>query len=106
MQKNAFNSVKSRSETGWPRANGRHILQLGCGALNGCSDEVHDLGVQLLAEAAKDILKDEYSVGDCLPRDYEEFHDPVEMFGENVDKLRAIKKRVDPNNRLKAAYAI
>jgi hypothetical protein len=79
MQKSAFSSVKSRSDTGWPRASGRHILQLGCGALNGCSDEVHNLGVKLLGEAAKDILKGEYSVGTCLPRDFEEFHDPIEV---------------------------
>ncbi|KAF2464921.1 cysteine desulfurase [Lindgomyces ingoldianus] len=106
MQSNAFNTVKSRSATGWPRPDGRHILQLGCGALNReCTEELHRKAIKALAEGAEQIL-DRYSVSDCLPRDFEEFHDPVEMFGENVEKLRAIKKRVDPKNRLKGAYSI
>lgn len=75
----AFQTVKSRSETGWPHVKGRHILQLGTGALNREStDEVHKMAVQCLADGAKEIC-DAYSAGDCLPRDFEEFHDPVQV---------------------------
>ncbi|KAF2873051.1 cysteine desulfurase [Massariosphaeria phaeospora] len=105
MQKEAFNTVKSRADTGWPRSKGRHILQFGCGALKGCSEELQKVATERLAAGAREIL-DEYSVGDCLPRDFEEFHDPVEMFGENVERLRSVKKRVDPKDRLKGAYAL
>jgi hypothetical protein len=55
------------------------VLQLGTGALNAnCTKEIHDLGVQLLAEGSKEIC-DNYAVGNCLPRDWEEFHDAVEV---------------------------
>ncbi|KAF2655312.1 cysteine desulfurase [Lophiostoma macrostomum CBS 122681] len=104
MQKEAFNSVKSRSDTGWPRADGRHVLQLGTGALNAsCTKEVYDLAVQSLADGAKAIC-DNYSVENCLPRDWEEFHDAIQMFGENVPKLREVRKRVDPKDKLRGAY--
>ncbi|ORY06215.1 cysteine desulfurase [Clohesyomyces aquaticus] len=106
MQSNAFNSVKSRSETGFPRPNGRHILQLGTGALNReCTAEMHKKAVKALDDGAKQI-PDRFSHGDCLPRDFEEIHEPRQMFGENLQRLQAIKKRVDPLNRLKGAYTI
>jgi hypothetical protein len=79
MQKEAFNTVESRTATGWPRANGRHILQLGCGSLNqNATPEVHRKAIDCLGKAAEEIY-DKYSVGDCLPRDFEEFHDPVKV---------------------------
>lgn len=78
MQKSAFNTVTSRADTGWPRPNGRHILQIGTGALNGCSKEVDRLAEERLRAGAQDICE-KYSVGDCLPRDFEECHNPVEV---------------------------
>ncbi|KAF2116760.1 cysteine desulfurase [Lophiotrema nucula] len=106
MQKEAFHSSGGRTSTAWPRADGRHILQIGSGSLaKNNTPEIHRKGVDALAECGKAIL-DDYSVKNCLPRDFEEFHDPVQMFGENVDKLREIKKRVDPNGRLQGAYTI
>jgi FAD/FMN-containing dehydrogenase len=32
--------------------------------------------------------------------------DKWQIFGENAEKLRAIKERVDPNNKLRGAYTI
>jgi len=104
MQKEAFNLVKSRQDTGWPRPlGGRHILQLGAGSLKGSEDDVHKFTVDRLADAASEIL-DGYNPGHCLPRDFEPLHEPVKIFGENVEKLRAVKDRVDPKRRLKSAY--
>ncbi|KAF2712030.1 FAD-binding domain-containing protein [Pleomassaria siparia CBS 279.74] len=105
MQKEAFNSVKSRKDTGWPRPNGRHILQLGTGALKDSGEELHKFAVKRLADAASEIL-DDYKTGDCMPRDFEGHHEPEKIFGENVERLRAVKKRVDPNNRIRAAYTL
>lgn len=106
MQGNAFSSVKSRAETGWPRPKGRHILQIGCGALHtNSTDEVHVLATKLLGEGAE-VICDDYSASDCLPRDFEEFHKPAEMFGENLEKLQTIKRRVDPRYRLRGAYVV
>ncbi|KAF2017337.1 cysteine desulfurase [Aaosphaeria arxii CBS 175.79] len=103
MQKPALNTV-SKNETGWPRPDARHILQLGCGALaKDNSPDLHQKAVKYLADGAKQIC-DVYSVSDCLPRDFEEFHDPLQLFGANLGKLQAIKRRVDPNNRLRGAY--
>ncbi|KAF2740985.1 cysteine desulfurase [Polyplosphaeria fusca] len=106
MQRPSFNSVKERTATGWPRPQGRHILQIGTGVLNAvCTQDLHDYAEKRLGAGGPEILPD-YSAANCLPRDFEVFHDPVQMFGENVEKLRAIKKRVDPNNRLKGAYEL
>jgi hypothetical protein len=74
----AFQHV-DRTETGWPRPKGRHVLQLGTGALNkNCTPEVHNLATKCLKDGAEKVC-DKYSAGDCLPRDYEEFHSPVEV---------------------------
>lgn len=79
MQREAFGSVKSRTETGWPRPTGRHILQIGCGVLHkNSTDEIHALATTLLGNGAVEIC-DNYSDGDCLPRDFEEFHKPAEV---------------------------
>ncbi|PSN68843.1 FAD-binding domain-containing protein [Corynespora cassiicola Philippines] len=84
MQKQTFSNAKSRSATAYPRPeNGRHILQLGTGALNGCTKEVHRKAVDRLAAGAHEIL-DRYSAGNCLPRDFEEFHDPVHVSTSNI----------------------
>jgi hypothetical protein len=75
MQKEAFNTTESRSATAWPRPSGRHILQLGTGALKDSGEEIHKLAVKRLADAATEIL-DEYKSGDCMPRDFEPCHEP------------------------------
>jgi hypothetical protein len=78
MQKEAFNIVESRSATAWPRPSGRHILQLGTGALKDSGEEIHRFAARRLANAAKEIL-DEYKSGDCIPRDFEPFHEPEKV---------------------------
>ena len=80
MQKAAFQSVE-RDATGWPRPRGRHILQLGCGALSlEATPDVHRAAVDTLAKGAKEILQ-HYEGGNCLPRDYEEFHNSKQVCG-------------------------
>jgi len=78
MQKEAFNIVESRSATAWPRPSGRHILQLGTGALKDSGEEIHRFAARRLANAAEEIL-DEYKSGDCIPRDFEPFHEPEKV---------------------------
>lgn len=78
MHKAAFQSVE-RNATGWPRPRGGHVLQLGSGALNRESTpEIHALAVDTLAKGVKEILQ-QYDAGDCMPRDFEEFHDASQV---------------------------
>ena len=79
MQKEAFHSSGGRTSTAWPRAAGRHILQIGSGSLNkNNTPDIHRKGLDALAECGDKIL-DDYAVKNCLPRDFEEFHDPVQV---------------------------
>jgi hypothetical protein len=78
MQKEAFNTVESRSATAWPRPSGRHILQLGTGALKDLGEEIHEFAAKRLADAATEIL-DVYKSGDCIPRDFEPCHEPEKV---------------------------
>jgi hypothetical protein len=91
MQKEAFNIVEFRSATAWPRPHGRHILQLGTGALKDSGEEIHKFAMKRLADAATEIL-DEYNSGDCMPRDFEPFHEP-----EKVRWTKTTKKRCKHN---------
>jgi len=80
MHKAAFQSVE-RNATGWPRPRGGHVLQLGSGALSHDSTpEIHAMAVEALAKSAKEILQN-YDAGDCMPRDFEEFHDARQVRG-------------------------
>jgi len=94
-------SLTSRIDSAWPRPSGFiHQLLLGAGShpSGGAAEDAK--AKQLVAEGTKDVFGPGVEV-DIVPNAMEDFHDVKAIYGENYSKLQILKKRYDPENKLK-----
>lgn len=85
----------------WPRPVGyKHMMLLGAGCAPNETEEVSDTARQYLLDAPKKILGRPMGEVDIVPNALEDFHDIERIYGGHLEKLRQVKTRVDPGNRL------
>jgi FAD/FMN-containing dehydrogenase len=99
MKQAAMSSSGGRDKTAWPHHERRHVMQLGLG----CRPSDHparlrEIAMKQFAAAGPQIALDkdtkEYHAGFL-----HEWNNLRDIYGENFDKLKAVKKRYDPKNR-------
>lgn len=95
-------SPTGRESSGWPRPKGfKHMCLLGTGCTADSGDEIREKARQYILKGTEQILGKPVQEIDVAPNGLEDFHNVERTFGEHYEKLRRIKTRVDPLNRLK-----
>ncbi|KAF4556461.1 FAD-binding domain-containing protein 55 [Elsinoe fawcettii] len=100
MQEQAFNSSGSRTATAWPHSGRRHVMQL----VLGCKQEeapanLKEITMKRLTHADTEIAGPGNETREFHAGFLHEWNDLRQVYGENYDKLREIKKKYDPENR-------
>ena len=94
-------SLTGRQSSAWPRPVGyKHMMLLGAGCSPNETKEVSDKAKQYLVEAPEKIFDKSIKDVDVVPNALEDFHDVKKIYGNHYEKLRQVKTRVDPSNRL------
>lgn len=95
------------SETGphsnaWPRPKGfKHMVLLGTGCAPGSTEEVRARARDYIIEGPEKILGKKMGEIDITPNGIDTYHSVERIYGGHFERLRRIKRRVDPGNRLK-----
>lgn len=94
-------SSTGRDSTGWPRPVGyKHMVLLGTGCAANSGEELRERARQYILDGPKKILGKPMQEVDIVPNGLEDFHNIERVYGDHYEKLRLIKTRVDPKNRL------
>lgn len=94
-------NLTGRNSSAWPRPEGyKHMLLIGAGCASGSSEELGDKARKFIIEASDSILGVPINKTATVPNAIESFHNIEHMYGDNHQKLREVKTRVDPRNRL------
>ena len=94
-------NLTGRSSSAWPRPVGyKHMMLLGAGCSPNETQEVSDKAKQYLLAGPEKILGKSIREVDVIPNALEDFHDVEKIYGSHLEKLRQVKTKVDPLNRL------
>lgn len=94
-------NLVSRATSAWPRPLGfKHMLLIGAGCNPGSPKEdfetakafVKDDGPQILGTDAKNMMP--------IPNALESFHNMEKVYGSNYEKLKEVKRKYDPEDRM------
>ncbi|PKY03108.1 FAD-binding domain-containing protein [Aspergillus campestris IBT 28561] len=93
-----FALCDAKGSCAWPRPPGaKHVILIGAGCPANASAGQEEMARNLAEDASERILGSR--TVNLLANGGEEFHDPVMIWGENLDRLRQLKKVYDPNGR-------
>lgn len=101
MQGPALESTESPEATAWPRRGRRHVMQLvlGCNP-DKAPDDIREKVMKLFQEAGPFIAGGEgKDTGEYHAGFLHEWNDLRQVYGENFERLREVKKKYDPDNR-------
>jgi len=95
-----MNTAGSRTVTAWPHNEKRHVMQL----VLGCKPEkapkdLREITMKQLQKAPGQIAGPGKVTGDFHAGFLHEWNDLREVYGDNLIKLKAVKKAYDPSNR-------
>lgn len=93
-------AADSRSATAWPHHERRHVMQF----VLGCKSEkapgnVREIAMKQFQRAPVQIAGKGKVTGDFHAGFLHEWNDLHEVYGENLQKLKEVKKAYDPMNR-------
>ena len=96
-------SLTGRGSSAWPRPVGyNQMVLLGAGCATGAGREELELAKRYVLEGPERILG-KGAEPDIIPNAVEEFHDVKKIYGSHYEKLREIKRRYDPEDRVRGA---
>ena len=94
-------NLNGRHSSAWPRPMGfKHLMLLGAGCKPNSPREQRERAKAYLINGPKQICGKAIDEVDIVPNVIEEFHSIEKIYGEHYEKLRKVKRRVDPRNRL------
>lgn len=96
-------NLTARASSAWPRPVGfKHMLLLGTGCDGEGTQEERDEAKRLIKDVAPRQILGEKGAKEMIviPNGVEGFHDHAKMYGEHWPRLRQIKAKYDPDNRL------
>ena len=101
MQEAALGSTSSPAATAWPRKGRRHVMQLVLGCKpEGAPEDIRGTVMKLFQEAGATIAGgEEKDTGEYHAGFLHEWNDLKQVYGENYERLREVKKKYDPENR-------
>lgn len=95
-------NLTGRDSSAWPRpVDFKHMMLLGAGCDPNSDAELRDKVRQYMIDGPKVILGKATNDATIMPNGIEDYHDVAKIYGTSYSKLRGIKTRVDPENRLK-----
>ena len=95
-----MNAAGGRDKTGWPHYGRRHVMQLVLGCKpEGAPANIREIVMEQFAKAGKQIAGPNEDPKEYHPGFLHEWNDLSEVYGENLGKLRSLKKKYDPDNR-------
>lgn len=89
-------------DAAWPRPKGfSNMLLMGaaCSPDGPEADKEEQYAKQMMIDVPKEIMGSEWSL-QITPNSREEYHDDKATYGKNYERLRELKRKVDPNNKL------
>ncbi|KAK3711302.1 hypothetical protein LTR37_009682 [Vermiconidia calcicola] len=100
MQEGAMTSSGGRDKTAWPHYERRHVMQLGLGCRpEGAPENIREVAMKQFQKAGPQIAGADKDTKEFHAGFLHEFNDLRDIYGENFDKLKELKKQYDPNNR-------
>lgn len=94
-------NLTGRHSSAWPRPVGyKHMLCLGSGCAPNETKEVSDSARRSIMRAPEEIFGKTMKEVDTIPNCIEDYHDVERIYGSHLEKLRQVKTRVDPTDRL------
>ncbi|KAI4729943.1 FAD binding domain-containing protein [Aureobasidium sp. EXF-10728] len=102
FQKPVFGSADGDDHCAWPHTSNQHLLQLGVGRLDegDYPTRLDRDAMEMLKNAGKLIVGDSFSPADYFINFLQPWNDRRAIFGENYEKLQAIKREYDPRGVL------
>lgn len=90
----------SRNATAWPHSGSRHVMQvvLGCKAGNGPAN-LEEIVQERLKVAQTEIAGPGKETGEYHAGFLHEWNDLSKIYGENLERLKALKQKYDPEDR-------
>lgn len=90
-----------RESSAWPRPpKYTHQLLFGTGAEPGADKEVIARARKYIIDAHFQVFGRDVQDLDIVPNGVEDFHNVKRIYGDHYDRLREVKTRVDPHDRL------
>ena len=100
MQEGAMAHSGGRDKTGFPHDKRRHVMQLSLGAHSeGAPKDLRDIVMKQFAKAESQIATPGKETGEYHVGFLHEWNNLREIYGDNFDKLKAVKRQYDPRNR-------
>ncbi|KAK5175854.1 uncharacterized protein LTR77_000994 [Saxophila tyrrhenica] len=107
MQGPAMSSSGGRSKTAWPHYERRHVMQLGLGRkTEGSPENLREMAMKQFTKAGQLIAGPEKDTKEYHAGFLHEWNNLREVYGENFDKLKEIKKQYDPKNRFNKGVSL
>jgi hypothetical protein len=96
-------NLVSRASSAWPRPLGfKHMLLIGAGCAPGAPEEEHETAKKLVKDDGPQLIlgAEEAKKMVPIPNAIEPFHDMKTIYGDHYEKLREVKRRYDPEDRM------
>ncbi|THV67637.1 FAD binding domain-containing protein [Aureobasidium pullulans] len=102
FQKAVFRSADDSSECAWPHTQNQHLLQLGVGRPDegDYPTKLDEKALDMLKNAGPMIVGDKFSSADYFVNFLQPWNDYRAVYGDNYERLQAVKKRYDPRGVL------
>ena len=98
-------NLSGRDASAWPRPVGyKHMVLVGAGAAADAPKEDVERAKQYVLDAPEKIVGKKMNDVDIVPNALEAFHDIERVYGPSFERLRQIKKGVDPEDKLKGWF--